>query len=193
LKLTNNQIQELLNGCRNNNRESQRIFYEWLKEYAVNICYRYTTNFHEMEELVSEGFIKVYKNIHLYNESIYSPSEAAFKGWFKRVLINTCINWFRKKYPPITDIYTEPEIVLQKAESESVLDSMSYKEIIHSIKELSPAYRTVFNLFIIDGMSHEEIAEQLGISIGASKSNLFKAKENLKKILLKKMDIKKYA
>lgn len=193
MTLTNNQIHEILNGCRNNNRDSQRIFYEWLKEYAVNICFRYTSNYHEMEELVSEGFMKVYKNIHLYNENLYGASEAAFKGWFKKVLINTCINWFRKKHPPITESYTELEIVQQKDESQNALDTISYKEIILSIKELSPAYRTVFNLFVIDGMSHEEIAEQLGISIGSSKSNLFKAKENLKKILQKKMDITKYA
>ena len=182
-----------MDGCRNNERDSQRLFYEWLKEYAVAVCFRYTSNYHEMEELVSEGFIKVYKNIYLYNENLYGVSEAAFKGWFKKVLINTCINWFRKKYPPITESYTELEIVQKSDGSESPLENISYKEILQSIKDLSPAYRTVFNLFVIDGMSHEEIADQLGISIGTSKSNLFKAKENLKKILQKKMDITKYA
>ena len=69
---------------------------------------------------------------------------------------------------------------------------LSYKEIIEAIRELSPAYRTVFNLFVIDGLTHEEIGDHLGISIGASKSNLSKARENLRKILTKKTDIKVY-
>jgi len=183
----------MLEGCRNNQRSSQKLLYEWLKDYGVNICYRYTSNYHEIEELISEGFIKVFKNIQLYDENLYGINEATFKGWFKRILINTCIDAFRKKHSATSMPFVDPETVQHEDKSATALDNISYKEIIEAIRELSPVYRTVFNLFAVEGMSHEEIAGHLGISVGTSKSNLFKAKENLKKILQKKMNYSLYA
>lgn len=189
---TNNSfIGNILEGCRRNNRSSQRELYEWLKEYAVNICYRYTSNYHDVEELVSEGFVKVFKNIHLFDGTVYGLNEASFKGWFKKVLVNNCIDWIRKKHLPTTH-YPDLEIVDSADKTETAEEKMSYKEIIEAVRELSPMYRTVFNLFVIEGMTHEEISAQLGIGVGTSKSNLFKARESLKKILQKKT-ITKYA
>lgn len=189
---TNNPlIFNILDGCKRNNRSSQRELYEWLKDYAVHVCYRYTNNYHDVEELVSEGFVKVFKNIHLFDGAVYGLNEASFKGWFKKVLVNNCIDWIRKKHLPTTH-YPDLEVVERADKSESVEDKMSYKEIIEAVRELSPMYRIVFNLFVIEGMTHEEISAQLGIGVGTSKSNLFKARESLKKILQKKT-ITKYA
>jgi RNA polymerase sigma factor (sigma-70 family) len=188
LELNSEQLKSLLKGCRLHQRRHQQDFYDWLKGFAVQICYRYTNNKEEMEDLVSEGFIRVYKNIHLFNEELYGVSEASFKGWFKKVLVNSCIDWYRKK-SIVTVSNNELHILEVSDKSETALDLLSYHEILEAVRNLPPAYRLVFNLFVIEGMSHEEIAGQLNISTGTSKSNLFKAREHLKKTIQSKATI----
>ncbi len=188
----NRTISALIAGCRENERSSQKELYQLLKGFAMKICYRYQNHAHEAEEIMNEGFLKLFKNIHQFDEARHTDIELALKGWFKRILINTCIDHYRKNSSylngkPVTE---ETEKIADVTETGA--DILSYKEIIESIRLLSPAYRTVFNLFVIEGMKHEEIAEQLGISVGASKSNLSKARENLRKILLKKNEVKTY-
>jgi len=193
LPYTNSELREMLNGCRANDRRCERMLFEWLKEFAANICFRYASHTIEVQDLVCDGFIKVFKNLHLYNEELYGCNEAAFKGWFKKVLINNCINYRKKFHPKI--MYTEDALLMLaelEDDAESVLDTMSYQEILNSITLLPPAYRMVFNLYVIDGYTHVEIADMLGITTGTSKSNLFKAKNWLRNELQKKMTVKKY-
>ena len=182
----NDNIYLLLDGCRRNSRHCQQQMYELLKDYAMRICYRYLTTFEEAEEVMNEGFVKLFKHIHQFEENRHDQVMAALKGWFRRILVNTCIDQLRK-----TSSFLNGHTLKEKHEyiadaGETGIDKLSYKEIVASIKELSPAYRAVFNLFVIEGLSHEEISKQLGISVGSSKSNLSKARENLRKILLKK-------
>lgn len=184
----NENIYLLLNGCRSNNRHSQQQMYELLKDYAMRICFRYLTTHEEAEEVMNEGFVKLFKHIHQFEENRHDQVMAALKGWFRRILVNTCIDQLRK-----TSSFLNGHTLKEAHEyiadvGESGLDKISYKEIIASVRQLSPAYRTVFNLFVIEGLSHEEISKQLGISVGSSKSNLSKARENLRKILIKKTD-----
>jgi RNA polymerase sigma factor (sigma-70 family) len=189
----NKQISALLEGCRNNDRNSQKELYYLLKGYAMKICYRYQNHPEQVEEIVNEGFIKLFKSIRQFDENRHPDIEIALKGWFKRILINTCIDYYRKQSSQINGQVLTDETGNIPDYGENGLDMLSYKEIIQSIRELSPAYRTVFNLFVIEGLSHDEIATQLNISVGASKSNLSKARENLKKILIKKTDLRIYA
>lgn len=189
----NYHITTLLDGCRQNNRSSQKVLYLLLHEYAMKICYRYTNRLEEAQELMNEGFVKLFKHISQFDENRYPDVLTSLKGWFKRILINTCIDHYRKNNSTLNGHYISSENENIADNSESGLDKLSYKEIIESIRQLSPTYRTVFNLFVIEGLTHEEIANQLGISIGTSKSNLSKARENLKKILLKKTQYKAYA
>jgi RNA polymerase sigma factor (sigma-70 family) len=186
------QISAIIAGCRINDRVSQRELYELLKDYALKICYRYQDHNEEAEEIMNEGFIKLFKNIGQFDEARHANVEIALKGWFKRILINTCIDHYRKNASRLGSRVLTKETENIAGHAENGLDVMSYKEIIEAIRHLSNAYRTVFNLFVIEGMSHDEIAAQLGISVGASKSNLSKARENLRKILLKKTDHKIY-
>lgn len=163
-----------------------------LREYAMKICYRYQNNLEQVEEIMNEGFIKLFRNIHQFEEARHTDIMASLKGWFKRILVNTCIDHYRKNAS-----YVNGQVLSEDTENiadkqETGLDVLSYKEIIEAIRMLSPAYRTVFNLFVIEGLTHEEIAGQLGISVGSSKSNLSKARENLRKILTKKTDHKAY-
>ena len=174
-----------MNGCRKNDRHSQQLLFEWLKEYAVIICYRYANHVTEVQDLVSDGFMKVYKNINHYNETKFGLSEAAFKGWFKRVIINNCINYLKVHHQPFqTDSIEDDSFLKLLAKEVSGADNLNYKDVYHSVLQLPPVYKTVFCLFAIDGYSHEEIAGYLGISVGTSKSNLFKARQHLKKNVL---------
>lgn len=182
----NGKITELLSGCRLNDRNSQKELYYLLRGFAMKICIRYTNNFEESEEVMNEAFIKLFKHVQQFDETRHADLLVSLKGWFKRILVNSCIDHYRKHKSSVnghtltTDSETLPD------HSENGVDLLSFKEIIEAIKHLSPGYRTVFNLFVIDGLSHEEIAKKLGISVGASKSNLSKARDNLRKYLLKK-------
>lgn len=186
-------IISLIKGCIQNNRISQRDLYQWLHGYAMKISYRYIQQQEEAEEIVSEAFVKLFKNIAQFDGSRQNDQEALFKAWFKRILVNTCIDHLRKTQLKMVsyDVTTETEPMIEK--QESGLDKIAYQEIILAIRRLSPVYRTVFNLFVIEGFSHEEIADTLKISVGASKSNLSKARNNLRKIILEKKAYKQYA
>jgi RNA polymerase sigma-70 factor (ECF subfamily) len=187
------EITSLIKGCCQNNRNSQREIYQWLHGYALKISFRYISNLNEAEELVSESFVKLFKNIHQFNFSLQSDPEALLKGWFKRIIVNTCIDHLRKTQLKIVsyDVSTEKDLPVDH--QETGLDKIAYQEIIEAIRQLSPVYRTVFNLFVIEGFSHDEIAAQLKISVGASKSNLSKARQNLRKLIKEKKEYKRYA
>ena len=118
--------------------------------------------------------MKIFKNLKKFD--LKKP----FKPWLRTILINTCINNFRKKKLDFNAGLEEAE---NQPMAEEILSDISYQEILDMIRELSPAYRAVFNLHVIEGYKHEEIAKMLNITVGASKSNLFKAKNQLKMIL----------
>ncbi len=153
------------------------------------ICDRYANKQEDAVEILNDGFLKIFREIHHYQPA-YADVISSFKGWLRKIMVYTAIDHFRKnqKHQMITQldsvVYHLPTI------HEDAVEKLSYEEIIRAIQELSPGYRTVFNLFIIEGLSHEEISGQLGISTGTSKSNLSKARRQLQKILFKKNDIK---
>jgi RNA polymerase sigma factor (sigma-70 family) len=183
----NAKITSLINGCRQNDRSSQKELYYLLRGFALKICYRYTNKNEESEEIMNEGFIKLFKSIGQFEENRNHEVLASLKGWFKRILVNTSIDHYRKKQ----SVLQGHHLLSQESENisdngENGVDLLSYKEIVMAIRALSPAYRTVFNLFVIEGLTHEEISKHLNISVGASKSNLSKARENLRKLLLNK-------
>lgn len=189
----NGKIEILVKGCIRNDRSSQKELYYLLADFAMSVCYRYAENEMEAEELMNEGFIKLFKNIHRFECNRYTDTLVSLKGWFKRILVNTCIDQFRKnKHNALSHtLPDEPDIAADT--QGNPIDHLSYKEILETVKLLSPAYKTVFNLFVIEGYSHEDIAEKLGISIGTSKSNLSKAREKMKKLILQLTRYKAYA
>jgi len=182
----------LLNGCRKNDRAAQKELYYLLRGFAMKICYRYTNTLEESEEIVNEGFIKLFRNIHQFDETRQENTLLSLKGWFKRILVNTCIDHYRKVNASINGHMLTHESESIPDHSETGIDVLSYKEIIDAIRLLSPGYRAVFNLFVIEGLSHEEISKKLGISVGASKSNLSKARDNLRKLLSNKSHFNAY-
>jgi RNA polymerase sigma factor (sigma-70 family) len=189
----NSKITGLLNGCRKNDRNSQKELYYLLRGFALKICYRYANTTEESEEIMNEGFVKLFKNVHQFDETRQDDTLLSLKGWFKRILVNTCIDHYRKMNASVYGHLLTHESETIADHGENGIDIISYKEIIEAIRLLSPAYRAVFNLFVIEGLSHEEISKTLGISVGASKSNLSKARDNLRKLLLTKTHFNVYA
>ncbi len=175
-------------ACALNKRGSQKVLYSSFYGYAMAICDRYANKQEDAVEILNDGFLKVFKEIHHYKPA-YADVVSSFKGWLRKIMVYTAIDHFRKnhKHRMVTQLDT---VVYQVATvSEDAIDKLSYEEIIRAVQDLSPGYRTVFNLFVIEGMSHEEVADQLGVSIGTSKSNLSKARKQLQKILFKQNEI----
>lgn len=175
-------------ACALNKRESQKILYSSFYGYAMAICDRYANKQEDSVEILNDGFLKIFKEIHHYRPA-YTDVVSSFKGWLRKIMVYTAIDHFRKnqKHQMVTQL---DNVVYQVATlHEDAIDKISYEEIIRAVQDLSPGYRTVFNLFIIEGLSHDEIAAHLGISAGTSKSNLSKARKQLQKILFKQNQI----
>lgn len=174
--------------CALNSRESQKKIYTSFYGYAMAVCDRYTNNQDDAIEILNDGFLKVFKEIYRYKPA-YTDVVSSFKGWLRKIMVYTAIDHFRKnhKHQFTTDL--DNGVIQVASHAEDALDRISYEEIIRSIQDLTPGYRTVFNLFIIEGFTHEEISEKLGISIGTSKSNLAKARRQLQKILFQQNQI----
>ena len=141
--------------------------------YAV--CLRYSGNAEDASDLLQEGFIKIFKNLAKYR------GDGSFEGWIRRIFVNTSIEHFRRK----VNLYNVTEAQENTIEDKewNVLDNLAEKDIIKMINELSPGYRAVFNMHVIEGYSHKEIADALGINEGTSKSQLARAKMVLKKMV----------
>ena len=158
--------------------------------FYMSICIRYSAHYKEAEEIVNDGFLKIYNNIEAFGPS-YKSYEASFVGWIKKIFIYTAIDHYRKNNKSVTiPILNDGHLEIIE-NSASAVDNMSYKEIIALVQKLTPAYRTVFNLYVLDGYKHEEISKQLNISVGTSKSNLAKARINIQK-MLKLTNVKLY-
>jgi RNA polymerase sigma factor (sigma-70 family) len=180
--LSADELSLYIRGCALNERESQKKIYNSFYGYAMAICDCYANNEDDAVEILNDGFLKIFKEIHRYKPA-YTNEINSFKGWLRKIMVCTAIDHFRKnkKHKVVGEL--DIATVHTSVQEESGLDKVSYDEIIRFIQNLSPAYRTVLNLFIVEGFSHEEIADQLGISIGTSKSNLAKARKQLQKIL----------
>ena len=146
----------------------QQELYNRFAPKMYGVCLRYASNTEEAEDILQEGFIKIFNKINSYR------GEGSFEGWIRRIFVNTAIEHFRKKtyMQPITE--TEENTV--EGKYLSVLDSLAEKDIIQLIQQLSPGYRTVFNMYVVEGYTHKQIGEILGISEGTSKSQLSRAK-----------------
>lgn len=156
----------------------------------MGICMRYCDSQDDAMEVVNDGFLKIFRSI-----SSFSPRsdnyEASLMAWLKSIMVHTAIDHYRKKKNGyLVKGIEETHNDLSDA-SQSALDIMSYKEILALLQGLSPVYRTVFNLYVLDGFKHEEIAKKLNISVGTSKSNLAKARANIQK-MLREVNLKLY-
>ena len=155
-------------------RRMQEELYNRFSPKMYAVCLRYANNSNDAQDLLQEGFIKVFRNLHRFR------AEGSFEGWMRRVFVNTSIEYFRKKSAQLSSVSEKEENTIEDSDI-SALDQLAEKDIIAIIQELSPGYRTVFNLYVVEGYSHREIGDMLGISEGTSKSQLARAKALLQK------------
>lgn len=173
---------ETIERCRKQDRLAQQQLYRHFYAYGMSICIRYANDENEALLILNDGFLKVFKHIKRFDLT------RDFKPWFRKILVNTAINYVKKqqKFKPTTLMEDEANVTT----SEDILSRISYTELIAMVQSLSSAYRTVFNMYVIDGFKHEEIARELGITVGTSKSNLAKARARLQEMIANNLKIK---
>jgi len=171
-------LDKIINGCRKEQRASQKELYKMFYGYGMSLTLRYADSRDQAVAILNDSFMKVYDNIKQFDTS------RPFKPWLRRIIINTAINHYHKEknVRKWSSLDQHPN---QLSNEENIISGISYMEIIELIQQLSPVYRTVFNLHVIEGYTHKEISDKLGIAEGTSKSNLSKAKQNLRVILEK--------
>lgn len=167
-------INELIYEALRGSRQSQQKLYQQFYGYGMSICIRYARNREEAQEMLNDGFLKVFRYLDRFD------FQKPFKFWVRRILINASIDYLRRQ----KQVHQE-EIVdydLDMSHDAIGLDRLSANEILAMVQRLAPSYRAVFNLFVVEGYSHQEIADELGISVGTSKSNLAVARKQLQVI-----------
>ena len=165
-------LRSLLKSCMKKDRNSQKELYRLYYAFGMNICLHYSKDKEEAMEILNEGFFKVFENLDKYDTAL------SFKGWLRRLLINVSIDYYRRYHRnrPVMEIMPQNEPSVSYSTG---FDQLALDDLLAMIQQLSPMYRLVFNLYIMEGFKHEEIAEKVGISVGASKSNLSRAKVKL--------------
>ncbi len=178
-------ITEIIEGCRANKRVAQEQLYKMYFGKMLSVCLRYFKDRDTAQEVLQEGFIKVFDKLQSYDNI------GSFDGWIRRIVANTAIDTIRKSKK--SHLYVENDWQLGETnddftEDQELVQLLELKSEIamKAIQSLSPAYKMVFNLFVFENYSHKEIAAELEISEGTSKSNFAKAKQNLQKILTQK-------
>lgn len=166
--------------------------YERYYGYAFKIVFRYIYRYDKAVDVVNDGFVKLFTRFNRFTCEETKDAEKMLMGWIRKIMVNTAIDELRRKnmMPEIGGI---PDHVWEEPDmGQSAEQKIFYKELIILIKELPPSYQVVFNMYVIDGFSHQEIADELSIGIGTSKSNLAKARAHLRKKLnsdMKEFDV----
>ena len=174
----------ILTGCLRNDATAQKELYNRYSPKMLSVCFRYAHNREDAEDMLQEGFIKVFSQIHTFQ------SKGAFEGWVRRVIVHTCINILKKnkKFNESVDIIHASGVQVRE---ESVPSIIQAKQVIDCIRILPIGYRTVLNLYAIEGYNHKEIAEMLDIEESTSRSQYTRARAMLEDILVKKRIMQK--
>ncbi len=166
---------DLILGSIRGDRRMQELLYKTYSPKMFGVCLRYSGNADDAQDILQEGFVKVFKNLSRFR------GEGSFEGWIRRIFVNTAIEHYRRKvnmYP-----VTENQENTIEDKDWTAFDRLALKDLLEIIQELSPGYRTVFNLYVVEGYTHKDIADMLGISEGTSKSQLARAKAILQNVI----------
>lgn len=175
-------LSEIISGCLQGSHRDQKYLYERYYGYCLKIVFRYIFSYDKAADVVHDGFVKVFGKLHAFTYDESLNPERLLMGWMRTIMINTAIDRLRKdNFLPEIGILNENIWAVDR--SSSADQPLLYKELISEIKKLPPGYRTVFNMYVIDGFTHQQIADQLKISVGTSKSNLSKARVLLQKFI----------
>ena len=174
-KVEDSREAQIIRGCLNEERWAQRTLYETYYGKMMGVCLRYANNSEDARDILNEGFIKVFRYLDRYQVG------TSLESWIRRILINTAIDFYRKAMRHRTEDLEYAKHT--PSQDEDVISHHSAQDIMAAVQQLPPAYRAVFNLYAIEGYSHKEIGEALGISESTSRSNLVKARTKLKALL----------
>ena len=169
----------MLAGCLKNNAAAQEALYNRFSPRMLGVCYRFGKNREDAEDMLQEGFIKVFLQIHTFQ------NKGAFEGWIRRIIVHTCINHLKKnkRFNDSVDIIQAGSIQVREENIPSIVQA---KQIVDCIRILPVGYRTVLNLYAIEGYSHKEIAEILDIEESTSRSQYTRARQMLEEILIRR-------
>jgi len=170
--------ERIIKGCIASDYKAQRLLYKMYAPKMFSLCLRYAKDYHQAEDILQEGFVKIYKNIHKFRGT------GSFDGWVRRIFVNTAIEAYRKSvkmYPIIEVEGTNVPLI-----NETIMGQMGADEIMALVDKLAIGYKTIFNLYVVEGYPHKDIAEKLGISEGTSKSQLARARYMLQKMILER-------
>ncbi len=179
----NKELKNIIEGCKKGKRKYQKQLFEKYYGKMMGVCLRYARDEDEAQDMVQSGFIKVFAKLEVYN---YTGS---FEGWVRRIMVNTAIDLIRKNKNNTYSLEEESTVQANIEEDGMILEeelndlSIKAKKAVEAIGKLSAGYKMVFNLYVMEGYTHKEISEYLGISEGTSKSNLAKAKQKLRALL----------
>ena len=183
-------LQALIDGCLKGDRRSQQAIHKMFYGKMKAVCMRYTRDSDQAMDVLQEGFLKVFNNLDKYT------GVGTFEGWMRRIMVNLSIDRYRRlkhdlvllsEQNDIEDWGGETDDETDDSEEGEEIYDITPEQIIDAMQQLTPAYRTVFNLYVYEDYTHQDIAEALGISVGTSKSNYAKAKKNMKKLLTKNL------
>lgn len=171
-------LPQIIEGCRQHDRKYQKKLYQLYYQHTLGVALRYVSSLEDAREIVNDVFLKIFSQIEHYH------TELPFKPWLTKITVFTAIDFYRKhiKNHPHSD---DLEVAVGVGVPADIISRISAQELCDLVQLLPPSYRTAINLYAIDGFNHQEIAVLLGISVGASKSNLFKARAKLKLLMLK--------
>jgi RNA polymerase sigma-70 factor (ECF subfamily) len=172
---------DIIEGCINGNRSNQKALYEHFAGKMLAVCMRYAKDRAEAEDMLQEGFLKVFQSIEKFK------GEGSFEGWIRRIMIYNAINHYKHRLRTFKEDLDAGNH--DAPYQDDIIDKISVKEIIALIQQLPEGYRMVFNLYAIEGYTHKEISKQLGIAIGTSKSQYARAKQLMQQMLAKHYQI----
>jgi RNA polymerase sigma-70 factor (ECF subfamily) len=170
--------EELISACRKGDARAQKLLFTKFGPKLFAVCHRYSNSEESAQDMLQDGFVKIFEKLISYK------GEGSFEGWMRRIMVNTCLDEIRrsKKHQNNVDI---DDFSYSLTNNETVLDELAAKDLLKILQLLPIGYRTVFNLYVIEGYSHKEIADELDITVSTSKSQFSRAKAILREIIEK--------
>lgn len=175
--MSNTHERELINACLNGDPKAQKRLYDTFSRSMFGVCLRYSNGYEEAKDILQDGFIKVFSKMSQF------AFNGSFEGWMKRIFVNTALEYYRKNKIHMQEL--EIDAADANPHHDFTIEKMSHKEIVEVMNKMAPGYRTVLNMYIVEGYSHAEIADMLNISENTSKSQLSRARVVLQQELLK--------
>ena len=180
--MTENEWLQLIDGCRKQERDSQKRLFKLYYNYAMSVSTRYAPTFEEAEEITNDAFVKVFARM-----ATHYTVGLSFKGWLRRIVVNTAIDKFRASKSKPDHLSLDAAYYVEH--NDFTIEKMSAEHLLTLIQTLPETYQKVFNLYVIDDYTHAEIADMLGMTEGASKSALSRARQKLKELITRTLDV----